>query len=437
MSQIISYMRELGLTNLERIHDYFFDTDIETIKTFDEYIRDLSFEDWKIAEYSPYLFAPSMDLSGFGGCGEVHCKIDRAIKFNKFSSLYSDAVYFFVESITAPHCLENVEENEFQYRYDLLCDFSLIFSYSHLLEKDIAKIIPPNFCVCPDCFAKHVLDENELKLLNSLVQDYSAKAIVEAAEYDRQSGTGLIVIKNLPELFPDHDGFISITGGEGGEILKAIKTFPSAIKNGVFLQEFIRSLIYEDFYTSKFETFISSAYQSKFITGKRSDKAMIDLLSLGTSAAPAPIFEMPFLENIDVETVLKLRETEYHAFNDYRIALDKATKLYVLGQNPVNSKEIYDDIIYPAFIKLDAMFERTKKMRIFKALGELAIISSTVTLGVMTSAIPANPIGITAALGGTGALVKHLSGVAERKLNSSNELELQDFYFLWQLKNRK
>ena len=96
---------------------------------------------------------------------------------------------------------------------------------------------------------------------------------------------------------------------------------------------------------------------------------------------------------------LDLRYEDYAAAVSYthldvykRQALDKATKLYVLGQNPVNSKEIYDDIIYPAFIKLDAMFERTKKMRIFKALGELAIISSTVTLGVMTSAIPANPI---------------------------------------------
>lgn len=62
---------------------------------------------------------------------------------------------------------------------------------------------------------------------------------------------------------------------------------------------------------------------------------------------------------------------------------------------------------------------------------------SSVTLGVMNSIVPANPVGIITALGGAGALVKQINGVIERKLLVENELEAQDFYFLWKLKNKK
>lgn len=64
MSKIVDYLYELGLTSLEKIRDYFLITDIDTILSLEEYVGDLAFEDWNIAEYSPYSFAPSMDVSG-------------------------------------------------------------------------------------------------------------------------------------------------------------------------------------------------------------------------------------------------------------------------------------------------------------------------------------------------------------------------------------
>ena len=93
---VIDYLYELGLTSLEKIESYFLKTDIDTILSFDEYIGELVYMDWKIAEYSPYSFAPSMEVSGFGGCSEISCKIRRANKFIKFSSLYSDCIYLII-----------------------------------------------------------------------------------------------------------------------------------------------------------------------------------------------------------------------------------------------------------------------------------------------------------------------------------------------------
>jgi hypothetical protein len=55
----------------------------------------------------------------------------------------------------------------------------------------------------------------------------------------------------------------------------------------------------------------------------------------------------------------------------------------------------------------------------------------------MNSVIPQNLPTVIAALGGTEALLKYLMSVAERKLNADNEIEKQDFYFLWKLNRKK
>lgn len=145
---------------------------------------------------------------------------------------------------------------------------------------------------------------------------------------------------------------------------------------------------------------------------------------------------MPFLENIGPKAILDLRKSEYDAFNEYRIAIDKASKHYLTSSTDSEFRDIYDDIVYPAFVKIDGMFKRAKRAHTIKTLWELAVVSSTVTLGIMNSAIPKDPISIVAAAGGSKALLTQLGKVIDRKISSGNELEQQDFYFLWKLKHQ-
>lgn len=214
MSKIVEYMNEIGLTNFDNIQDYFFKSNLETIISLHEYLQELAYEDWSISDYSPYSFAPSMELCGFGGCEEYHCKLQRASVFNKFASLYGDTVYFIVNSITNPHIpdFSDDKHKEFEYRYHLMSDCSLIFLYSELIVRNIAKIIPPHFSICPDCFAKCICNEDALLSLNPISQKYSEKAVLEVIEYNSKTKNGCIVIKNLPELFPNHDAYVNVYG---------------------------------------------------------------------------------------------------------------------------------------------------------------------------------------------------------------------------------
>lgn len=438
MSQIVDYMNELGLTSTERIWEYFQKTDLDTLQSLISHIQNLSLQDWSISEYSPYLFTPSMDTSGFGGCSQMRCKQRRAENFSKFASLYGDTVYLLVDSITFPHLVDPTNENIVHYRYALACDFATILTYTDLLVCGIAKIVPPHSCICRSCFEKHVINKQELGLLDPLIDEYMKKAKIIAMQYLEPSQSVDFVICELPELFQGHEGYVVLGDPKWVANFKDIQKYPVVIEDSSLVRYIIEAIVKMRYRTSKFETLVSSVYQSKFITLQSSDKAIIDTVSPPASGpVSAPVFEMPFLQNIDPSTILSLRKHEQDTFNNYRIAMDQAIKLYSAGQSPSTSKEIYDDVVYPALIKLDTMFKRAKRMRTFRAMGGLVVAASTVTLGVMNSLIPANPAGIIAALGGTEALIAQANKIIEQKLNSGNELEQNDFYFLWKLRNTK
>lgn len=437
MSKLVSYLEELGLTTTEKINTYFLTTEIDVLKTFDEYVGKLVYEDWEISEYSPYLFSPSQEVSGFGGCSDIECRIKRANKFSKFSSLYGDVIYLYIDSITTPVPNELIEKSPEVYRDILRRDFNIIHVYYNLIKRKIARVVPANFSICPHCFNELVKNQKELDIVDKLISEYAEKVIVEAKFYHKENRTGIISVKNLPELIVGHDVYEIVNGKLDVEVLSGIQQFPSVVENKQYVFKCVKNIVYQNYYSSKFEAFMSSTYNSKLITAKEFDKRIFDEVSqFGIGKTPPPVFEMPFLETLDIDTILKLRDQEKDTFDNYRVAMDKATREY-LKNNADKANQIYDDIVYPEFVKLDAMFNRTKRMHLFRTIGEIAVVTSTITFGIMNSIIPANPVGIATALGCEGFLVKELNKVMDKKATSDDEIVSKDLYFLWQLKNNK
>lgn len=435
MSRLIEYMKEIGLTGQNEIKKYFDTAVLDDVLSFHEYACSAVEEDWSIADYSPYTFAPSMDVSGFGGCSEIGCKLNRANRFAQFSALYGDCIYLIVNSITNA-CFPDKENEVFPYREQMKCDFLLIHQYAGLLEADIVRIIPTHFQVCSDCFQKYVCNRNDLSSVEPIAKEYAAKAIISADAYIQENNLSLLSVSNLPELFPDHDGYFAISGKIASRCQNA-DTFPHLITDRSLIYEFIKRHLIDEMLTAKYESFISSTYQAKYITCKSSDKVLLDMTHENTVGhTPPPVFNMPFLSNASTKTILDLRSAEQDSFNEYRLSLDQATKCYLSSRSNTEAKDIYDDIVYPAFVKLDAMFSRAKRIHARTHLGELLVSLSTVTLGVLNSSIPKDPAAITAAFCGSEFVAAQIGNVIERKLNTGNELEKQDFYFLWKLKQR-
>ncbi|MBQ6895960.1 MAG: hypothetical protein IJN69_01965 [Oscillospiraceae bacterium] len=434
MSQLIDYMNEIGLNSIDKIKDYFSTSPLEEILALNAYASSLVINDWSLPEYSPYTFMPSSDVSGFGGCAEINCKIRRANKFNKYSALYGDNVFLITDTFSNPHIGFVSEPSEDYYRQLWINDYSLIFIYSNLIQSGIAKIIPHSLSICPDCFSKHIFNLKELDDLNPVIEKYAHKSILSIDDYFDTEDLAFLTLKNLPELFPEHTGCFSI---QDFKSTKLYKNSQFGNKEGYGFKDrydFIKEYITEEYKTYKLETFVSSVYHSKYITTKSSDKEIIDITSGNTIGyTPSPVFEMPFLANVDTNTILSLRNHEHSAFLDYRIAIDKASKEYLKSHSEIEAQEIYDDIIYPAFTNLDKMFKKVNNMKAVKRFGGLVVIPSTIALGVINSSIPNDITTIVETLAGSEALLGMIDKALERKTNLKSNFENQDFYFLWKL----
>lgn len=439
MSKLIQYLEDLDVKDIGKLRSYIIDNDIDTLQSMLEYVRKLVYMDWEINDYSPFSFVPSMDLSGFGGCTEISCKMKRASNFAKFSALYCDTAYIYVPSITLPHEIKSTNKGYEQFKMELIADFSLIVFYENLITRKIIKIVPPNFNLCKDCFIKDFLTENDKIALFELSKALSKKASIVAREYSRELKIGLLEIKNLEEIYMDHKSFFGISDGPFLEELKNLNNFPTEIKDKKLIESFVYKLVEEEYYHTKFETFMSSAYKSKYITAKTSGKMIIDAVSNKKEINQneiVPIYDMPIVDSVNTNIILSVRDREAESFNQYRVALNKAINEHYKGQSEAEITEIYDDIVYPSFTKLESSLKQISRKNIAKTAGEIAIIGSTLTLGIIGGIIPFNSTGILAGLSGTTVISNIVKKAADWVADTTSAPE-NDYYFLWKLKNKR
>jgi hypothetical protein len=436
VSNLLDYMNDLNITNHHDLEKYINENDIDVLVSFLEHTRELALSDWDIGEYSPYAFVPSLELSGFGGCHEIQCKLQRAQNFAKYAALYCDKVYLYVPLITIPHKLDYDAFSIKEFKEDMLAEFALIIIYSPLIERKIVKIVPPNFSICKNCFEELFFNKSELDSVISIAAELSKKVQVFGVSFFKQLNTGLLRIKNLEEFFPHR--YLEIVSGPFVQELEKMDRYPSLIKNEKLIADFIKSILVEEYYNTKFEAFMSSAYKSKYITAKVSSKTIIETIDGKTPMhhEPAlPIYDMPIIDTVKTERILEARDQEQEAFNQYRDALTFAMKEHYKGQSEIEITEVYDDIVYPAFVKLESALKRIKQQSKRKAVGSLIIAGSTVTLGILGGIIPPNPMGIIAGLG-SATLLANIGKMAIEQTGPRDEARVNDFYFLWKLKNK-
>lgn len=112
-----------------------------------------------------------------------------------------------------------------------------------------------------------------------------------------------------------------------------------------------------------------------------------------------PEYLLPFTNNIDLKTELKLREIEGESFNKYRIAFSNAvseqckTNAYTCWQN------IYYDIVYPELCNLNMKLENIKSGAFKKTFSNILLTSAVISAGVLSNIIAKDSTSILTALG--------------------------------------
>ena len=444
MNQLISYFNEINILTHEKLEDFIFSSELNVLINFAIEVRQIVEEDFNYNEYTPFSFVPSTELSGAGGCREVNCKIRRAEDFSIFSGLYADNVYLTLNFLTALHFDTDIEMIYFyedDFRYMLWCDFSIILVNAELIKRGIVQIVPTQKNVCPDCFQKQLLGLPNPVDLSALKNHYIDNAQLIVNNYDKNEDRIQIAFENMSDFFPLHTESMTFENDILDLLPKKERKINKIIKNLKFKTAVINELLDSEFSDVCLYSLCCKNMDSKFITTKPSDAMFLEMTQQRNNRISTienlPLYDLPIISSIPMNTILKLREVENDSFNRYRIALNRAIKENYNSKNKKQIKEVYDDILYPAFQNLDERLRNIKTGMFRKTFSTIMVVGSVISAGLYTGIIPPNAQEIFLTLGGTSALTKFGMDKIKSLIEEKEQIRENDFYFLWRLKNKK
>lgn len=447
MSETIQYLREINLDNGEYLINYIENSSIEELIILAEYLRGLVKKDYIKETYNPFTFVPGDDLSGAGGCDEISCKVKRATRFAIFSAMYANDVYIQLNFITAQHSVFNIKEiqasreSNVRFRERLLCDITILNTYSKLIEARIVHIEPPKKSYCKDCFQKAVLGLNNPIDIEPIKESVMNRVELKVRGYNEKLNSVFFQINNIDEFFPEHGHIYEITKNEMTSFPELPKEKGAIITDRNFIGYFMSRFLNNEFISSCYYALYCKTNNAKFITNKTSDGMFMGLANQKHKSnygldyyTAIPKYDMPFVSDITIEKALHLREIEGESFNKYRIALNKAITEQCKTNSSVEWNDIYDDILFPAFSQLDEKLKNIRKGIFKKTFSEIALVGTVISSGIYTGIIPNNVTDIMKSIGiGTGTSVTVAHQIFG-KVPGKESLKENDYYFLWQLK---
>jgi hypothetical protein len=153
-----------------------------------------------------------------------------------------------------------------------------------------------------------------------------------------------------------------------------------------------------------------------------------------------PDLSVPWIENLDVKSILKVREDYSDLLDDFQRAYHRSVLANIENHRSLNfaeiSKQINEDVINPQLLKI-----KKKYARIVSSHRSLAIIGGAVSLipisGVILSGVLLNQLTNTDIISlAPSALAGLLTTVATNRINQSRAIQaLEDnaYYVLWKI----
>ena len=389
--------------------------------------------------YSPYAFFPTSVMSGFGGCNELNCRLKRADIFSRFVAMFADQAYLHCNLYTEDYFQKDFHsyKEEEIFRNNLIKEISTIRTYIPLIKKGYVFLVGN----CRNkskraAIADILCDPSFLKNLHSDILTNMHLFCIELSK-----DQAWVEINGVEQYIPE-EHFKYLRFEE-----KVLRKFRLNLVEGqeidsipfkrFIAKEMIATGVSECFYTSQ------GAYSNNahFITRVDSDvKYYMNALKLhgkniysphrnmGYSFyEDVPNLNIPFLENTSLDAILKLREQEGVAFENYRSAFISTVREYCQSDNTIDSQAVYDDVFYPAFSKLNKSIRHNRLRNLF---GDLLISSGIIAVGYAAGAWSSSGTTYAAMAGVTYEVGKQMLNIPENTGNKEN------FYFLWKLQGK-
>jgi hypothetical protein len=390
-----------------------------------------------------------------GGCGDecvnFHCRLRDLDELARFAALYSDQVIihnYLATSAPSWGHLGSVDTPESRRR--VADDIQLLLHIRPLIRSGRILLLTPTANLCPYCYAHKVFgtkaDQRLRRAMRLLAGQLRRDMTVEF--YKDEDGyaaachgtrnlfrheSHVMSFDALPSPFSARPRLANRV--EAGDVV--------ALSRSVATELGLHKDLAEDVLCSlRYQMSVADTIRASFTSNREVDIKVLSLVSDDSEidrrnaiAARHLKSIVPFLPEVPVADLLRLRQREGDAFVRYRAALDSVLTEFTGEGSTLSDRRaqaIYADIIQPELASLNSRVKDAKRDLIKAPLAAIAGASAALIFGVYLGMLPAE-LGEAAAALGLSKAVYDAAAKAAEIADVQRAIRPERFYFLWKV----
>lgn len=394
----------------------------------------------------------SLALGGAGDeCFYSECRLRKVNQLAQFAVMYSNRTYiynFFCRYLSS-EIHSRVTDSALE-RQHLYADFVVLKELKPLIEGGVLIPVTPPAYVCYDCLTKGMYGPKSggrlRRAKKTLAKEYLRNTSVEL---ERTSRYHMLRFSG-PDPYYEHPIAAILAAlppsiAEQQRIMKNLKSnrkimIPKYLQKQLKLHEMLANKVMANI---SFELLMAQALNTSFVTHQSVHLSFLASAFGNTEierknyiASKYLSSSVPFLNDVNVKELLKLREQEADAFILYRHALSEMIREFLAsgeGLTEQKARVMYSDYILPQLTKLERRVEIAKRNLIKGVRRSVLAWCGVISFGTYAGLIPTEFIAGAKALGFTALAasgLKKLMAITDAKESIRNE----ELYFLWKVK---
>ena len=395
-----------------------------------------------------FIHSASQSLAGRWNCTFLLHRLAQLDELGRFAAFYSDAVY--VENFFLDY--EHFDSLN-MLREMLHDDLWLLLTMKPLMETGRIQFFTPEIHSCINCFNKGFGDETKRKIergYRQLAKDYLENSTVSLIEFNRQR---LKLELDGPEPFYEHPMVMIYEGNN--RIRDVLKGMPrllsqlenseavrlsSSLANKLQVQRRFASTVAN---SATFGILSSKILRTSFLTDNPLDISFLrnvtnspEIDSRNQVAFKYLTSMVPFVGDVRIRDLLKLRKREEEAFLNFRKALNQAiSEFRSLSSNfsEKDARQVYSDVIQPRLAALDKRVSVAKRDLLKKGIRSVATGVGIISFGLYSGLFSGEIAELIKTLG----LAKIAYDVGQTAIpvgEAKSAIKTDDLYFLWKAK---
>ena len=378
------------------------------------------------AENQNFGFLANTSLSGGSyPCGESHCRLQRADRLATLAALYADHVVI-RNPFTSYYATSDLDS----LRHRLAGDMAVLSRLEPLINSRIVSVTPPAIAMCRSCSRQFERERQRLTTAIDKAGDEILSRYGHRISVRRDIKTGSFAIRGPEEIVVHGSRFLR--PGKRSDLSGRL----TSKRRMLALRHLIQPAL-SDVYLHHIH---SRHSRFNYLTDHELDLTVIRAVGgpaiepIQQAIARGLAHSLPVLTNIDVPSLLRLRESEGEAFAVYRNRLSEVLRTVDLSSASA-IQDAFASHIQPELDRMDLAAANARKLVKRSAANQVGVASAAVSIGLLVGTVEPAIGAVIAALGGA----QGLGSLAQRTLDLLQEPPVvrdNSFYFLWKLRRQ-